>query len=103
MYVISFKTMSMEKPKPLIYRKSLSCYETICPYCKCINPEDKEKRSPLYSRENVGLPLDICPSCGNPYDMENMVIKKSKDYMECEALGLKGAVAKNEKGVWMQV
>ena len=103
MYVISFKTMSMIKIKPLIYRKSLSCYETICPYCKCINPEDTEKRSPLYLKENVGLPLEVCPSCGNVYDMENMVVKMTKDYAECQALGLKGAVAKNEKGKWVQV
>ena len=103
MFVFSLTDHRIIKKKPLIYSKSLTWYRTICPWCHLDNPEDKEKRSPLYSRENVGLPLDICPSCGNPYDMENMVIKKSKDYAECEALGLKGAVAKNEKGKWVQV
>ena len=103
MFTISFKTMRLEKKKPLIYSKSLSWYRTICPYCKMDNPDSEDYRSELYSRENVGLPLEVCPNCRNVYDMENMVIKKSKDYAECEALGLKGAVAKNEKGVWIQV
>ena len=102
MIVFSLIDNRIIKKKPLIYRKSLSCYETVCPWCHCTNPDSNNKRSALYSRENVGLPLDICPSCGNPYDMENVVEKKSKDYMECKALGLKGAVAKNEKGEWVQ-
>ena len=102
MFAISFKTMKLEKKKPLIYSKSLTCYKTVCPYCGFDNPEDEDKRNALYSRENVGLPLEVCPSCKNVYDMGNMVVKMTKDYAECEALGLKGAVKKNEKGKWVQ-
>lgn len=90
------------KIKRLIYRKSLNWCRTVCPYCGFDNPEDEYKRSALYSRKNVGLPLEVCPSCRNVYDLNNMVVKMSKDYEECEALGLKGAVTKNEKGVWVQ-
>jgi hypothetical protein len=90
------------KIKRLIYHKSLNWYRTVCPYCGLDNPDIESKRSALYSRENVGLPLDVCPSCRNVYDMENMVVKMSKDYAECKALGLKGAVKKNEKGAWIQ-
>lgn len=102
MFAISFKTMKLEKKKPLIYSKSLTWYKTVCPYCGFEGPEDKEKRSVLYSRENIGLPLEVCPNCRNVYDLENMVIKMSKDYAECEALGLKGAVKKDKKGKWVQ-
>lgn len=97
-----YLNLGAKKVKPLIFSKSLSCCETICPYCKMINPESPNKRSELYSRENTGLPLDICPNCGQKYDMENMEIKMTKDYAECEALGLKGAVTKNKKGKWIQ-
>lgn len=90
------------KIKRLIYRKSLNWYRTVCPYCGLDNPDDEYKRSALYSKANVGLPLEVCPSCRNVYDMENVVIKMSKDYAECKALGLKGAVTKNEKGAWVQ-
>ena len=102
MFAISFKTMRLEKKKPLIHCKSFTWYKTVCPYCRLDNPDDEGKRNALYSKENVGLPLEVCPNCRNVYDMENMVVKKSKDYAECEALGLKGAVTKNEKGVWVQ-
>lgn len=97
-----YLNLGAKKVKSLIYSKSLSCHETVCPYCKLTNPDSENKRNALYSKENVGLPLDVCPNCGQKYDMENMEIKKSKDYMECEALGLKGAVVKNEKGKWIQ-
>lgn len=86
--------------KPLIYKMSLSCYKTICPYCKYENPDsDFRKISGLpYANERK----DICPCCGKQYDMDNIKVTKSKDYEEVEALGLKGAVTKNEKGAWIQ-
>ena len=85
--------------KALIYHKSLSRSYTQCPYCKYENPDSS------YMREYSGLPyakepLDICPACGEQYDMQNFTEKKSKDVVECEALGLKGAVTRNEKGKW---
>ena len=87
--------------KALIYHKSLSRHYTQCPYCRYENPDSS------YGRELSGLPyakepIDTCPACGNKYDMENVVEKKTKDVIECEALGLKGVVTKNEKGKWIQ-
>ena len=77
------------KRKRLIYSKSLVCYKTICPYCRMDNP-DKES-------------ADTCYYCGEKFDADNLDIRKSKDYAECEALGLKGAVRKNAKGKWEEV
>ena len=72
--------------KRLIYSKSLTCYKTVCPYCKADNPDQ--------------LKQNICFYCGKEFDPDNLEIKKSKDLEECEALGLKGAVRKNSKGKW---
>lgn len=74
--------------KPLIYSKSLSCYKTICPYCKYDNPD----------RDG-----NVCPNCFKEFDAENVKVIKSKDFAECETLGLKGAVAKDNKGKWYEV
>ena len=41
-----------------------------------------------------------CKVCHNIMDLVNEVVKKSKDVIECEKLGLKGAVHKNDKGQW---
>lgn len=76
------------KKKRLIYSRSLTWYRTICPYCKVDNP-DREKH-------------DTCYSCGGVFDNVNLDIRTSKDLAECEALGLKGAVRKDEKGKWVQ-
>lgn len=86
--------------KRLIYHQSLSRHYTQCPYCKYENTDSE------YMRDLSGLPyakapLDICPACGKQYDME-CDVKKSKDVIECEALGLTGAVKKDEKGIWVK-
>ena len=90
-----------DKVKPLILHKSLTRIYTQCPYCKYENPDSD------YGREYSGLPyakepLDVCPACGKQYDMENLVVKKTKEVLECEALGLKGFVKKNKEGQWAQ-
>ena len=72
--------------KPLIYSMSLTCYKTICPYCKIDHPEDERG--------------NICRSCGKKFDDVNLDVRKSKDYLEVERLGLHCAVSKDEKGVW---
>lgn len=79
---------SVTKIKPLIYSQSLTCYKTICPYCRCDNPEPDRP------------PRNICRFCGKKFDDVNMEIRKSKDLMEVERLGLSGAVHKDEKGKW---
>lgn len=86
--------------KRLIYHQTLRGAYTQCPYCKYENPDSD------YMRARSGLPyakepLDVCPACGNQFDMDAEV-KKSKDVILCEELGLKGAVTKNEKGIWVQ-
>ena len=75
--------------KRLIYSISLTCRKTICPYCKADNPEDQPNAQ-----------YGVCPFCKNEYNESDLEIKKSKDYEECERLGLKGAVYKDEKGIW---
>lgn len=99
--------MTKEEIKPLIDYRSLTWYKTMCPYCKFENPDSMENHS-RNRGQNIRLeywqsPLDFCPNCGKKYDREHPVIKMSKDYAECEKLGLKGAVRKNEKGQWEEV
>ncbi len=96
-----------QKIKPLIYSLSLTWHRTICPYCKMDNP-DAEENHQRARGQNLRLPhwdtpLDICPNCGNRYDRDHKEVRMSKDYAECERLGLKGAVAKDEKGRWYEV
>ena len=97
------------KIKPLIYSLSLTCAKTICPYCKMEDPDafeptncfkrwNRYKDLPYYDK-----PLDFCPSCGKRFDRENLDVRKSKEYKEVEALGLKGMVARDEKGNWYEV
>lgn len=95
-----------EKPKPLIESLSLTWCRTICPYCKMDNPDSEHNRKWVLGRRMypyLGNDLSICPQCGKKYDRENRKIIMSKDYAECEKLGLKGAVRKNEKGQWEEV
>lgn len=96
-----------EEVKKLIYSLSLTCHKTMCPYCKYENPDSQEKHTKNYALnlhlEYWQTPLDICPSCGRKYDRDHPKIVMSKDYAECERLGLKGAVRKNEKGQWEEV
>ena len=101
------KEVKKEKIKPLIWSLSLTWHRTICPYCKMDNP-DSEVNHSKFNGWNLRLefwdsPLDICPNCGKRYDRDNPEVRMSRDYAECEALGLKGAVRKNEKGKWEQV
>ena len=77
------------KIKPLIYSLSLTCYKHICPYCKCENTWEP--------------PSNICTSCGKEFDTENIKEVKTKDYSECEKLGLSGPVRKNSKGKWEEL
>lgn len=90
--------------KPLIYSLSLTCHKTICPYCKFENPDSEMNHQRAYATNRRlqfwATPLSVCPSCGKEYDRDNKKVIMSKDYAECEALGLKGAVRKNDKGQW---
>lgn len=93
-----------EEIKPLIESYSLTWHRTICPYCKFDNPDGMENHEKNHAT-NIHLqywqtPLDFCPNCGKKYDRDHPKIIMSKDYAECERLGLKGAVRKNAKGQW---
>lgn len=102
-------TEKIYKIKPLIYSMSLNCCKTVCPYCKMDNPDRTEhnNNNKRYYTYNVlpyyHKPLDYCPACGKQFDAVNLDIRKSKEYKEVEALGLKGAVAKDDKGKWYEV
>lgn len=76
--------------KPLHYYMSLTWFHTRCPYCGTDNPEN-------------GIAGNICKYCNKKFDAENMILHKSKDYIECEKLGLHGAVRKNIKNEWEEV
>lgn len=91
------------KIEPLILSLTLTCHKTVCPYCKMENPDSTANRSWIYNYPFKDEPLDICPQCGGKYDRENVKTVMSKDYAECERLGLKGAVRKNDKGKWEEV
>ncbi|MBR3360032.1 MAG: hypothetical protein IKG39_01705 [Lachnospiraceae bacterium] len=96
-----------ETIKPLIQSLSLTCHKTVCPYCKFENPDSMENHE-RFRGTNIRLqywqsPLDFCPNCGKKYDRDHPKVIMSKDYAECEKLGLKGAVRKNEKGQWEEV
>lgn len=99
--------MTKEEIKPIIESHSLTWHRTICPYCKFDNPDSMENHEKFHA-QNIHLqywqtPLDICPNCGKKYDRDHPKVIMSKDYAECEKLGLKGAVRKNEKGQWEEV
>lgn len=101
------KVTKAESIKPLIDYRSLTWYKTMCPYCKFENPDSMENHTESRGR-NIHLqywqsPLDFCPNCSKKYDRDHPKIVMSKDYAECEKLGLKGAVRKNEKGEWEEV
>lgn len=85
------------KIKRLIYSKSLTCYKTVCPYCHADNPDSRSRW------EIRNLPTNICNCCGKKFDDVHLDVRKSKDYLECERLGLHGPVSKNEKGKWEEV
>lgn len=72
--------------KSIIWHISLSAVYTECPYCHAQNSENSRTGE--------------CKICHNIMDLANEVVKKSKDVLECEKLGLHGAVHKNEKGQW---
>ena len=106
MTLADFAVMKPKNEKRLILSLSLTCHKTICPYCKMDNPD-----CGAYHRgctgENLGLkfwdsPLDICPRCGKRYDREDPEVRMSRDYAECERLGLRGAVTKDENGKWIE-
>lgn len=83
--------------KPLIYSMSLTCFKTVCPYCRCDNPDE---RGYYVGAETNKLPRNICRSCLKKFDDVNLEVRKSKDYEEVEKLGLQGPVHKDEKGKW---
>ena len=74
--------------KGIIWHYTLNSIYTECPYCHSRNSEN----------EHTGE----CKICHNIMDLGNKVVKKSKDVLECEKLGLQGAVHKNDKGQWEQ-
>lgn len=106
---VQMSLFDMEPPrkilrgKPLIQSLSLTWCRTICPYCKLDNPDSENKRKWIFSKRThpyLSNNLNICPQCGNEYDRDHPKIVMSRDYAECEKLGLKGAVYKDKKGVW---
>ena len=103
---VQMSLFDMEPPrkilrgKPLIQSLSLTCHKTVCPYCKMDNPDSESNRGWIHSYPYKDEPLNICLQCGNEYDRDHPKIVMSRDYAECEKLGLKGAVYKDEKGVW---
>lgn len=74
--------------KSIIWHYSLSAIYTECPYCHAQNSEN----------EHTGE----CRCCHNIMSFDNPVEKKSKDFIECEQLGLSGPVYKDEKGKWCE-
>lgn len=74
--------------KPIIWHYSLTAIYTECPYCHSHNSEN----------ERTGE----CKYCHNIMDLTNEVVKKSKDVIECEQLGLSGAVYRDDKGRWQE-
>lgn len=98
--------------KPLIYSLSLSWFHTICPHCKCDNPdstkmEDCTKRDRgVYSKSDIerfypywDLPLDYCPACGNQFDREHCEVRMTKDFMKLNPEYV-AKLWKDEKGRW---
>lgn len=71
-------------PRPLIYSMSLTCYKTICPYCRLENPDGDNVRSWVYNYPYRNEPVNICPRCGNKYDVDNIKEFKTKEYIEAE-------------------
>lgn len=86
-----------KKKKPLLYKKSLTWLRTECPYCKAINPDSRDKWG---THKYNSLPSYYCRDCGMEFDGEVEIL--TKDYEECQQLGLRGAVYKDEKGKWRQ-
>lgn len=74
--------------KPIIWHISLTSVYTECPYCHSHNSENPKTGE--------------CRQCHSIIDLANEVVKKSKDVIECEKLGLHGAVYKDEKGKWRE-
>lgn len=72
--------------KSIIWHYSLTAIYTECPYCHSQNSENSRTGE--------------CKNCHEIMDFTNEVVKKSKDVIECEKLGLSGGVHKNEKGQW---
>jgi len=98
--------------KPLIYSLSLTWWHTICPYCKCDNPNstqmnDCTKRDEgVYSKSDIerfypywDLPLDYCPACGKQFDDEHCEVKMTKDFMKASPEYV-AKLWKDEKGRW---
>lgn len=91
-----------QKPKAPIWHLSLTYAWCECPKCK--NQEGLCSRE----RDRCGgwydIQADRCPKCGQPLTWDEKeiekVAKKSRDYKECEELGLRGAVRKNKNGKW---
>lgn len=77
--------------KPLIYSLSLSCFKTVCPYCKMENPDATELKNAFMRigriRNNkkwypyADKPLDYCPSCGKRFDTK-CEVRMTKDFMK---------------------
>lgn len=70
--------------KGIIWHITLTSIYTECPYCKARNSENPRSGE--------------CNNCHEIMDLENEDVRKSKDVLECERLGLRGPVHLNEKG-----
>ena len=95
--------------KPLIYSLSMSWFHTICPYCKCDNPNSTEiddctKRS-YTIRQNkcfypyIDLPLNYCPACGKQFDDEHCEVRMTNEFMKASPEYV-AKLWKDEKGRW---
>lgn len=77
--------------KPLIYSLSLTCYKTICPYCKIDNPNATElndctNRIAMIRQEKswypyADKPLNYCPACGKRFDT-NCEVRMTSNFIE---------------------
>lgn len=91
-------------PDVVIFHESLSSCWCECPACK--NTKGMIRRKAGYNGEWYTETDAQCPECGQPllwdWDLIDKKAKKSKDVIECEKLGLHGAVKKDGDGKWVK-
>ena len=96
--------MFPQRKAPIYHISLTSCYFE-CPKCK--NQNIGSSKFDYHAQCWYQVQEDECPECGQHLTWDDdeieKVAKKSKDVIECEKLGLTGAVRKNDKGKWEEV